>query len=195
MQTTPWSGQTYAKEGAEIPAIYVSWEDAAEFCQKLTILERQTGQLPEGWEYTLPTEAQWEYACRAGTSTAYSFGNDESDLIDFGWYGLRESDGNAKEEPYAHPVGQKKPNAFGLYDMHGNVWEWCRDWFQAELPGGTDPEVTSQQSPAHRVDRGGSWFYPAEYSRSAARGGFAPRARSLDLGFRVAAVSSVQPKR
>lgn len=193
MQTTPWTQPTSAKEGAEIPAIYVSWEDAAAFCQKLTAQERQSGHLPEGWEYVLPTEAQWEYACRAGTSTAYSFGNEESELGDFGWYGSRERDGNTSDEPYAHAVGQKEPNPWGLYDMHGNVWEWCRDWLQAELPGGADPEVRSQQSPAQRVNRGGSWFYSAKFCRSEARGGFAPGARSLDLGFRVARVQSARP--
>jgi formylglycine-generating enzyme required for sulfatase activity len=103
--------------------------------------------LPNGWEYRLPTEAQWEYACRAGTTTTYCFGDDPKQLGDYAWY-------KDNAEARTHAVGQKKANAWGLHDMHGNVWEWCRDAYQGKLPGGEDPEV---RAGSYRVFRGGSW--------------------------------------
>ena len=99
------------------PVVNVSWNDAAAFCQWLS--------RKEGKEYRLPTEAQWEYACRAGSTTRYSFGDDATSLGEYAWYA-----GNSGSK--THPVGEKKPNAWGLYDMHGNVWEWCADWFAAD---------------------------------------------------------------
>ena len=184
MKTTPWKGKEYAKEGAKYPAMYVSWQDAVAFCEKLTKQERTGGRLTDGWLYTLPTEAQWEYACRAGTNTPYSFGDNESALSEYAWWGGLFGDGNAKSEQYAHPVGTKKPNARGLYDMHGNVYEWCRDVYAEKLPGGTAPEVTSG-SP-DRVARGGGWCDRAESCRSAYRYGGTSGYRDFALGFRVA---------
>src|SRR5437762_9291015 len=104
----------------------MSWNrptKSVEFCRKFTQDERDAGRLPETWEYTLPTEAQWERACRAGSESRYCFGDDPAKLGDYAW--IR---GNASEagERYAHRVGRKKPNNWGLHDMHGNVWEWCR---------------------------------------------------------------------
>ncbi|MFV0443280.1 MAG: formylglycine-generating enzyme family protein [Planctomycetaceae bacterium] len=147
---------------------YVSWEDASEFCRKLTASERAAGRLPSGWSYTLPTEAQWEYACRAGTTGPYN-GDGTGVLSDYAWY-----DSNADDvgEKYAHPVGQKKANRWGLLDMHGNVWEWCQDWYGEKLPGGRDPLLSSGGS--YRVYRGGSWDYSAWGCRSANRGGLGP---------------------
>jgi len=143
MGTEPWKGQKYVKEGDQIAATYVNWNDAVAFCGKLTTSERESGRLPDGWEYTLPTEAQWEYACRADTPTAYSFGDSESALSDYAWWGDFATDGNARAEKYAHAVGRKRPNAWNL---HGNVREWCRDWYGiAKLPGGTDPLETSSR--------------------------------------------------
>jgi len=188
MQTTPWSGKAYVKEGDDYPATYVSWNEAMKFCEKLTEQERSAGRLPSGWQYTLPTEAQWEYACRAGTRTRFSFGNDDSDLSDYAWWCGIFGEGNAKSEQYAHTVGQKKLNPWGLSDMHGNVWEWCRDWYGEELAGGTDPLGPSRGSV--RVFRGGSWFYPARDCRSALRSWLAPGNRLSCLGFRLAAVPS-----
>ena len=125
----------------------------------------------------LPTEAQWEYACRAGTATALNNGNDiGSGLAEVGWYD--ENSGNSK-----HIVGEKSPNAWGLYDMHGNVWEWCRDWLDSYTGDGTDPLGPAKGS--LRVCRGGSWGSCAGDCRSANRAGFGPNARRGDLGFRL----------
>jgi sulfatase modifying factor 1 len=188
MQTTPWNGKKYVKEGDDYPATYVNWDDAMKFCEKLTERERGAGQPPSDWQYTLPTEAQWECACRAGTKSRFSFGNDDSDLSDYAWWGGIVGDGNAKNELYAHIVGQKKVNPWGLSDMHGNVWEWCRDWHAEELTGGTDPQGPSEGG--LRVRRGGCWSSSAGYCRSALRCGSTPGLRGYDLGFRVAAVPS-----
>ena len=118
MGSEPWKGQQFGKEGAEFPATSVSWEAAADFCQKLS--------KKEGKEYRLPTEAEWEYACRGGKATRFHFGDDETVFGGYAWYDKNALDIN---EQYAHPVGQKKKNPFGLYDMHGNVWEWSSDWY------------------------------------------------------------------
>jgi formylglycine-generating enzyme required for sulfatase activity len=182
MRRNPWSGE---KEGDDYPATYVSWHAAMKFCERLTDAERQAGRLPWDWQYTLPTEAQWEYACRAGTKSRFSFGDDDVDLSDYGWWGVHD-DGNAKSEPYAHRVGQKKANPWGLSDMHGNVWEWCRNWYAKELAGGTDPQGPSQGS--DRAIRGGSWNNGARLCRSASRVGLTPDYRAFSQGFRVAAV-------
>ena len=182
--TTPWAGKNFAMEGDDYPAT-VDWNDAAEFCRKLTARESQAGRLPRGYVYALPTEAQREYACRAGTTTAYSFGNDASDLGDYAWWGGIVGHGNCQTERYAHRVGQKKPNPWGFYDMHGNVWEWCRDYYATNLPGGTDPLV---EHGSGRVFRGGGWDCPARGCRSAGRDRRMPGYRYGNLGFRASLV-------
>ena len=186
----PWSGKEYVKEGPNFPATYISHgansngtiepDSATAFCKKLTEIERKSGRLPSGWRYALPTEAQWEYACRAGTKTAYSFGDDDERLGQYAWFTV-----NAWHigEKYAHVVGTKKPNPWGLYDMHGNVWEWCSNWCGDKLAGGTNPGGPSSGS--DRVDRGGGWSYSAGFCRSAFRGGDDPSRRYYDLGFRL----------
>ncbi len=167
-------------EGDNLPVECVSWDEAMEFCRKLTEREHSMGRLPRGWKYTLPTEAQWEYACRAGTMTAYYTGDDSyEDLGRAGWYG--ENSGGE-----THPVGQKEPNAWGLYDMHGNVWEWCSDWYSLRLEGGDDP--AGVKSGSNRVLRGGGWSNNAQYCRSAHRVYYSPGSRGISLGFRVALV-------
>jgi len=172
------------KEGDNFPATYLSWENAMAFCAKLTARERKAGRLPADWEYTLPTEAQWEYACRAGTKTLYSFGDNPFLLPEYAWF---HNNAWAVDERYAHAVGRKKPNAFGLHDMHGNVNEWCRDGWHKELPGGIDPFVESKDD--HRVICGGSIRRPDVLCQSAIRDGEHGVDRTNfigDIGFRVA---------
>src|SRR5262245_53243667 len=134
----------------KLPVENVSWDAAVEFCRRLTEQEHKAGRLPPDWAYRLPTEAQWEYACRAGVQMAYHFGGDESCAGDFAWYGDNSQD-------QEHEVGQKPPNAWGLHDMHGNVSEWCRHAYQERTVGGTDPEATNE-SASRRVNRGGNWI-------------------------------------
>jgi formylglycine-generating enzyme required for sulfatase activity len=181
MRTSPWKGKVFVKEGHDYPATYVNWDEASEFAEKLTQQERKAGRLPDDWSYVLPTEAQWEYACRAATCGRFSFGDLEPRLDEFAWYSNNTS---TVREEFAHRVGRKQPNAWGLYDMHGNVWEWCRDLRSDKLPGGTDPEVTTWGT--DRVCRGGGWLSDAPNCRSAIRFGYPPVHRSFNLGFRVA---------
>jgi formylglycine-generating enzyme required for sulfatase activity len=171
-----------AGEGQAHPMYYVNHAEAEQFCQKFTETERAAGRLSAGWEYRLPTEAQWEYACRAGNPARFSFGDDVELLGDYAWF-------NQNAWGKTHRVGERKPNAFGLRDMHGNVWEWCRDGYVADLPGGVDPEGPAGAS--DRVVRGGSWSDYRSICRSAKRGAYSPAARNsyLFLGFRVARVS------
>ena len=178
MGTEPWrKRQTNTIKGENVSATYVNYEDATEFCVRLTDLERKAGKLKANEEYRLPTETEWEYACRAGTTTAFSFGDDESKLGEYAWF--RGNTFSAGEE-YAHKVGLKKPNPWGLYDMHGNVWERCsqkRDGMSLDGPG----------------VRGGGWWFESGYCRSANRHtGFVQMEREEYLGFRVARSRSVQ---
>jgi formylglycine-generating enzyme required for sulfatase activity len=198
MRTTPWRGRNAVKEGDCYPATFVSWDDAVKFCERLTGAERRAGRLPAGWKYSLPTEAQWEYACRAGTTTPFSFGRDAAGLIDHGWFdlnttnaGTRPASPRVRQRPvsaerYAHEVARKKPNPWGLYDMHGNVFEWCRDGSATTLPGGDDPFV--EAAGTDRVVRGGSWVLGATFCRSSRRDWDFPDDRTSSLGFRLALV-------
>lgn len=183
MHTVPWRGESNVKEGLNHPAMYVNWEDATEFCKRLTEQDRSAGLLSMKWKYTLPTEAQWEYACRAGTTTRFSFQEFALQLGDFAWFKKNAYDA---QEQHAHEVGTKRPNAWGLHDMHGNLREWCRDSYLEHLPGGTNPEGTSIGST--RVIRGGSWYDDADDCRSATRDRFSAIRRYSFVGFRVAAV-------
>jgi formylglycine-generating enzyme required for sulfatase activity len=158
-------------KGPTNPVENVSWSEAVEFCRKLS---EKTGKT-----FRLPTEAEWEYACRAGTKTRFSFGDSDSVLGDYVWY---KSNSGGK----THPVGQKKPNAWGLYDMHGNVWEWCADWLgpyssKASVdPQGADPGGA-------RVLRGGAWFSDDTGNfRCAFRHDRDPASRGIHRGFRCA---------
>ena len=169
-------------KGPDRPVENVSWDDAMEYCRKLTERERSAGRLPDGYEYTLPTEAQWEYACRAGTTGDYS---GTGNLDDMGWY-------MDNSESQTHPVGQKRPNTWGLYDMHGNVSEWCRDW-KGGYPGGTVTDPIGPPSGSDRVYRGGCWSGVAAYCRSARRDWCGPGLRDYGLGFRLALAPQVSP--
>ncbi|HVV70581.1 MAG TPA: formylglycine-generating enzyme family protein, partial [Verrucomicrobiae bacterium] len=165
---------------ANRPVERVSWFDAVEYCKRLTDEAERTGRLPENYVYRLPTEAEWEYACRAGTSTRFSFGEDKNgtQLVDYAWF-TRNSDS------VTHPVGTRKPNPWGLYDMHGNVWEWCLDRWDDVLPGGTVTNRITRASGSLRVARGGSWLYEPKACRSANRDDYSPFNRCSDVGFRV----------
>ena len=175
MGTEPWKGKSYVKEGANYAATHVNWHDAVSYCKKLS--EK------EGKAYRLPTEAEGEYACRAGTQTAWCFGNDDKELGDYAWYRKNASD---IDEKYAHKVGLKKPNAFGLHDMHGNVSEWCHDYYGADYyKQSPKKDPTGPASGSFRVLRGLSWGNPARYSRSAYRPGFDADLRSGNIGFRL----------
>ena len=162
-----------AFKGPLHPVENVSWEDATEFCRKLSEMDGKN-------DYRLPTEAEWEYACRAGTSTRYSCG-DELDLA-CAWF-------RDNSDRQTHPVGEKRPNGWGLYDMHGNVWEWCSDWYGSGYYGGS-PSADSEgpSTGSFRVSRGGSWDFSGRSCRSAFRYWFRPGFRYYDLGFRVALV-------
>lgn len=161
------------------PVDCVSWENAVEFCEKLSNLpeEKKAGRV-----YRLPTEAEWEYACRAGSKTAYSFGESTESLGDYAWF-------YDNSEIETHPVGEKKPNAWGLYDMHGNVWEWCSDWY-GKYPKGAVSDPVGPREGSFRVFRGGSWSFEAASCRSALRNWFDPSFRFDDGGFRVALSSN-----
>jgi serine/threonine protein kinase/formylglycine-generating enzyme required for sulfatase activity len=191
MGTSPWKVNSDVIEGAEYAATFVSHsgvDSAGEFCRKLTAREHAAGRLPVGWEYRLPTEAQWEYACRAGSATACSFGDDLSQLSDWAWWGGNDEAGNARAERCAQPVGLKKANEWGLMDMHGNVWEWCEDLHVDIFPGGTDPLVATGRG--ERSFRGGSWLDGPTHCRSARRGWCSPEDRTNSLGFRPLAILS-----
>jgi formylglycine-generating enzyme required for sulfatase activity len=177
MGTDPWKGKSFVKEGPNYAASYVSWNDAVAYCKKLSEKESKT--------YRLPTEAEWEYACRAGTETRWSFGNGEKELGNYAWY--REN-ANDIGEQYAHYVGLKNPNAFGLYDMYGNVFEWCHDYYKVYYK--SRPQLWNPTGPAvqygnDRVVRGGSWESYTRYARSAFRYGPKAGLRNFDLGFRL----------
>jgi formylglycine-generating enzyme required for sulfatase activity len=188
MNTTPWKGQDLVEEGADFAATCVNWDDSAKLCQKLTEIERKAGRLPEDWEYILPTEAQWEYACRAGTTTTYSFGDDASELSEYAWWGGADGGGNAWTERFAHEVGVMKANPWGLHDMHGNVQEWCLDFFNKKSEAGADAAGPSNSS--QHVIRGGAWFGPPASMRSASRappaGVKRNKGRTNYTGFRLA---------
>ena len=153
------------------PVVGVSWDEAQAFCE---------------WAgCRLPTEAEWEYACRAGSDGEFCFGDDESKLGGYAWY-----DANSGNK--TQPVGQKKPNQWGLHDMHGNVWEWCQDW-KAEYPKGPVTDPTGPKEGQYRVLRGGAWYDPAGYCRSACRNYVRPSSRRDDFGFRVVLASRSVP--
>ena len=193
MGTTPWKGGIRLKEGDRYPATYVSWKEATEFCRKLTEMERRSGPLRAGESYRLPTEAEWEYACRAGSTTRfhfgdYQFGDGGGSPGEYAWFR-----GNTLDvgEDYAHEVGLKDDNAWGLFDVCGNVSEWCSDWYGEKYYGNSpvaDPEgPTSGDSRAYRS---GGWSFYLQDCRSAFREGTPPSTRVNFLGFRVARSSS-----
>jgi sulfatase modifying factor 1 len=192
----PFPGERSAGEGDDYPAYTMNFAEAEDFCRRLTQKARDAGELTDDGEFRLPTEAQWEYACRAGTTTATSFGDS-----------LSSKQANFQGKPYngaeegpslkrTAPVGSYPPNPWGLYDMHGNVYEWCRDWHHSKLPGGIDPDLYTAQGTAlrnrtgdfSRVRRGGCWADEGWPCRSAFRLRFEPARRPDHIGFRVVLV-------
>jgi formylglycine-generating enzyme required for sulfatase activity len=173
-----------ANEDDQLPMYFVSWNEAMDFCRKLTEKERAAGKLPTGYEYTLPTEAQWEYACRAGASTA-------SNLDSIAWYSKTSAKGykgrTLGNNPPAGPrdVGTKMPNQLGMYDMLGNLWEWCRDWY-GPYPGGNVSDPLGPATGVDRVNRGGSWGSGPNDERPANRAKNPPNEVSAWRGFRIA---------
>jgi formylglycine-generating enzyme required for sulfatase activity len=182
--------------GDELPVGNVNWAESENFCRLVTERARASGELPNDWQVRLPTEAQWEYACRAGTTTATAFGNS-----------LSSTQANFKGKPYnggtpgpslgrAAPVGGYPPNGWGIHDMHGNTFEWCRDWYHGRLPGGIDPDLRDARATAQpsehgdisRVRRGGCWADEGWPCRSAFRVRFEPERRYDHIGFRVVIV-------
>jgi formylglycine-generating enzyme required for sulfatase activity len=166
------------KDNLQNPVEQVSWDDAQEFCKKLS---QKTGR-----EFRLPSEAEWEYACRAGTNTAYSFGDNASLLGEYAWY---------RDNSFlkTNPVGQKKPNPWGLYDMHGNVWEWCQDSYEkyggeSDLIRKTGNAIIKENDSRSRLLRGGSWFIGGGLCQSAYRYYSHARDRYYYLGFRVVCI-------
>jgi len=194
MGTEPWMTKTaLAYAGAQprpagfddYPAVWMSSYDAIEFCRKLS---KKTGR-----SVSLPTEAQWEYACRAGSTTTFSFGDDLSKLIDYGWYGGLTG---GQKEDYAHRVGQLKPNAWGLYDMHGNVWEFCSDWYDKDFYSrspSVDPENTTETD--LRCLRSGSFHSVPGVSRSSQRARWVgPKQVRYNYGMRVVVAPRARAK-
>ena len=175
MGSRPWSGKEYVQENANNAAAYISWNDCQAFIRKLNQMEGSN-------KYRLPTEAEWEYAARAGSSTRFCFGDSDGQLGNYAWYDKNAYDAGDK---YAHAVGTKRPNAWGLYDMHGNVWEWCQDWY-GNYPSGSVTDPTGPSSGSSRVGRGGGWLNLAGLCRSAFRFRGVPGSRGYILGFRLA---------
>jgi formylglycine-generating enzyme required for sulfatase activity len=181
-------------EGEDLPVYNVNYAEAQGFCRRLTEQAVDAGDMHKEWEFRLPTEAQWEYACRAGTTTATAFGGK-----------LSSKQANFQGKPYngaeegpklrrAAKVGSYPPNHWCIHDMHGNVVEWCRDWYHAKLPGGIDPDLSSVKGTMNangtfsRSRRGSAWTDDGWASRSAFRQRFEPDRRYDHIGFRVVAV-------
>ncbi len=168
-------------KGPKLPVECVSWDDCQEFLNKLNGLEKGPGR------FRLPTEAEWEWACRAGARTRFCFGDADARLGEYAWY-------DANSGGKTHPVGEKQPNAWGLHDCHGNVWEWCGDWYDGYAQGWrprTDP--TGPPSGTCRVLRGGSWSNNPGYCRSSSRPAATPDLRDDHVGLRVVVSSSRTP--
>lgn len=168
---------SHFKGDLDRPVEKLSYFDAEAFCAALTEREQRAGRLPVNYEYRLPWEAEWEYACRAGSTQYFSFGNSNLIAADYAWTAE-----NADSQ--THPVGQKRPNPWGLHDMHGNVWEWCRDWFEPYPPAAaTNP--TGPATGKFKVFRGGGWNNEADFARSANRFMMAPSNGIHFVGFRI----------
>ncbi|MCP5522099.1 MAG: formylglycine-generating enzyme family protein [Verrucomicrobiales bacterium] len=189
-ETFSLSGTLSGRRG-DLPMCRINWAGAVVYCDWRTEVARQEGTLPEGYVFALPTEAQWEHACRAGTTTRYSFGDTPdcdpiscgvcAALADYCWFC-----GNSGQK--SQPVGLKQPNPWGLYDMHGNVWEWTNDWWDWTLPGGALVDPLGPEGGTFRTRHGGSWATFPKQCRSGHRYGGTPVASLESLGMRLALV-------
>lgn len=183
IQTTPVTQKQWMKVMDKNPSVFtgndnlpvenVSWSDARRFISRLNKLDGKK-------EYSLPSEAQWEYTCRAGSKTAYCFGDNPDGLSKYGWF----------DDKCTHPVGQKKCNSWGLYDMHGNVWEWCQDGY-GDYPSKSVIDPLGKMRGWGHVFRGGSCLVPAYYCRSAVRGHNDPGNITSPMGFRLISKNSI----
>jgi formylglycine-generating enzyme required for sulfatase activity len=160
------------------PVEKVSFQDASQYCVELTRRERDGGRLPAEFEYRLPTEAEWEYACRAGSTNRFSFGNDLATGDAYAWTG-------ENSDATSHPVGIKQPNDWGLYDMHGNVWEWVSDWFEA-YPARPLTDPSGPAASKYKVFKGGGWNQDLQYANASSRFMMSPSNGIHFVGFRVA---------
>jgi formylglycine-generating enzyme required for sulfatase activity len=173
MKTCPWRGKPYVKEGPDYPAVYITWWDANEFCVRLGQREKA--------KYRLPTEAEWEYACRAGGKGSFCSGDEAKGLGGYAWF-RDNAAGRGKDHP--RRVAMKKPNAWGLYDMHGNAWEWCFD-YMASVPKGRTVDPMGPKNGLLRICRGGSWGCEAAKCRCAFRSSEYPDYPYRSMGFRI----------
>jgi formylglycine-generating enzyme required for sulfatase activity len=178
------SNPSFFTTNSQLPVERVTWSNATNYCAKRTTQELASGLIPAGSKYRLPTEAEWEYACRAGTIMRFSWGDDlgYTLLENYAWYGANS--GGSYPNFFTHLVGLKPANAWGLHDMNGNVWERCLDWWATALPGGSVTDPTGPSSGVSRILRGG-WYsdYTGQICRSASRNGSAGTLSAF--GFRV----------
>jgi formylglycine-generating enzyme required for sulfatase activity len=179
MGVNPSATKLAGKDTSRHPVERLNWDEAMEFCHKLSTMPSEQAA---AHSYRLPTEAQWEYACRAGTTTRWYTGDDEAEVMDAAWF-------YTNAQGMEHPVGEKKPNAWGLYDMHGNVWQWCQDWYDKDYyvkSPADDPAGPPDGS--ERVRRGGGWDGMAGIGRSACRFSREPAGKISGLSFRPSLV-------
>jgi formylglycine-generating enzyme required for sulfatase activity len=189
MGVSPSKSAERANQARNLPVEYVTWDEANDFCRKLMESEKDQKWMRKGWAYRLPTEAEWEYAARAGTDTPFAFG----ERIEYEKQALflpTDDDplgiGGTKKSDLPQDVGKTEPNRFGLHDMHGNVAEWCLDWYKPGYPGdGPQDNPTGPSDGDKRVIRGGSFKDPATGVRSASRAGVRPSERNDHVGFRI----------
>jgi formylglycine-generating enzyme len=195
----PGERSAIAGDGDDFPVYWVSFDAVETFCKKLTELAHRSRALPASWEFRIPTEAQWEYACRAGTTTATVFGDQMNHRqANFGGklYDMAEGRDAGPAFRRATKVGSYPANAWGFHDMHGNEFEWCRDWYHSKLPGGVDPDLSTVKGTQNRdgtysrVRRGGAWNDDGEFCRSAFRLRYEPHRNSDHIGFRVVLVET-----